>query len=135
MLTAIIVVFVIGYLAIAFEHQIHVNKAASAILTGVLCWSIYAIGHQQLVPQAEFDKWERAHQMSVEHDAPTEAQDNKSASASSHLPAKLEFITEYQLPRGFVEIAGARHCSASSGVAFHTSMKCFEKELNIVSEM
>ncbi len=106
MLVAIIVVFVLGYLAIVFEHQIHVNKAASAIVTGVLCWSIYAIGHQQLVPQAEFEKWERAHQMSMDHDAPMEAQESKSASTPSHLPAKLEFITEYQLPRGFVEIAG-----------------------------
>ena len=59
MLAAIIVVFVLGYLAIVFEHQIHVNKAASAIVTGVLCWSIYAIGHQQLVPQAEFEKWRK----------------------------------------------------------------------------
>lgn len=37
----IIVVFVIGYLAIAFEHPIKINKAASALLTGVLCWTIY----------------------------------------------------------------------------------------------
>ncbi len=106
MLTAIIVVFVLGYLAIVFEHQIHVNKAASAILTGVLCWSIYAIGHEQLAPQAEFEKWERVHQMSLDYDAPTKAQENKLTSTPSHVPAKLEFITEYQLPRGFVEIAG-----------------------------
>ncbi len=41
MLTLIIVLFVIGYLAIATEHNIRVNKAASALLTGVLCWTIY----------------------------------------------------------------------------------------------
>lgn len=42
----ILVVFVIGYLAIALEHPINVNKAASAILTGVLCWSIFILmGH------------------------------------------------------------------------------------------
>ena len=55
MLTAMIVVFVLGYLAIVFEHQIHINKAASAIVTGVLCWTIYAIGYDQLVPQAAFE--------------------------------------------------------------------------------
>lgn len=37
----IILVFVIGYAAIAFEHPIKINKTASALLTGVLCWAIY----------------------------------------------------------------------------------------------
>jgi Na+/H+ antiporter NhaD/arsenite permease-like protein len=37
----IIVIFVIGYLAIALEHPLRVNKAASALLTGVLCWTVF----------------------------------------------------------------------------------------------
>ncbi len=37
----IITIFVIGYIAIAFEHTIHLNKAASALITGVLCWVVY----------------------------------------------------------------------------------------------
>lgn len=37
----LITIFVIGYLAIAFEHQIKLNKASSALLTGVICWTIY----------------------------------------------------------------------------------------------
>lgn len=41
---AIILTFVIGYLAIALEHPIKINKAASALLTGVLCWTIYILG-------------------------------------------------------------------------------------------
>ena len=40
---AIIVLFVVGYMAIAFEHPIKINKTASALLTGVLCWTMYAI--------------------------------------------------------------------------------------------
>lgn len=39
----IIIVFVVGYLAIAFEHPLKINKAASALLTGVICWTIYAL--------------------------------------------------------------------------------------------
>lgn len=39
----IIGVFMVGYLAIALEHPIKVNKTASALLTGVLCWTLYAI--------------------------------------------------------------------------------------------
>jgi Na+/H+ antiporter NhaD/arsenite permease-like protein len=43
MLTALIACFCVGYLAIAFEHQINVNKAASALLTGVLAWTLLAV--------------------------------------------------------------------------------------------
>jgi Na+/H+ antiporter NhaD/arsenite permease-like protein len=37
----ILFIFILGYLAIAFEHQIRLNKAASALITAVLCWTIY----------------------------------------------------------------------------------------------
>lgn len=44
MITAlIIIVFVLGYIAIAFEHPLRLNKAASALITGVLCWTIYIL--------------------------------------------------------------------------------------------
>ena len=43
MTTFVIIVFVIGYLAIAFEHPLKLNKAAAALLTGVLCWTIYIL--------------------------------------------------------------------------------------------
>lgn len=39
----VILVFVIGYLLIALEHPIRINKSATALLTGVLCWTIYAL--------------------------------------------------------------------------------------------
>ena len=40
MISAIlIVVFVLGYVAIALEHNIHVDKAASALLTGIYFWA------------------------------------------------------------------------------------------------
>jgi len=41
--TIILAIFAIGYLAIAFEHPIRINKAASALLTGVLCWTVYIL--------------------------------------------------------------------------------------------
>ncbi len=44
--TIILTVFVLGYLAIAFEHTIKLNKAASAFITGVLCWTIYILQSQ-----------------------------------------------------------------------------------------
>jgi len=36
--------FILGYVAIVMEHPLRINKAASAIITGVICWSIYALG-------------------------------------------------------------------------------------------
>jgi len=45
MLTALIVVFVITYAAIAFEHPLAINKSASALVGAGLLWTIYALGH------------------------------------------------------------------------------------------
>ena len=39
----IISVFVAGYIAIAFEHKIKVNKTATALLTAVFCWALVAV--------------------------------------------------------------------------------------------
>lgn len=39
----IIVIFIIGYFLIALEHPIKVNKSATALITGVLCWSLFAL--------------------------------------------------------------------------------------------
>jgi Na+/H+ antiporter NhaD/arsenite permease-like protein len=43
MITVILIVFILGYAAIALEHPIRLNKAASALITGVLCWTIYIL--------------------------------------------------------------------------------------------
>jgi len=40
--TLMIIVFVLGYLAIALEHPIKIDKAASALLIGGVCWALYA---------------------------------------------------------------------------------------------
>ncbi len=40
----VLVLFILGYLFITFEHSIKVNKASLALLTGVLCWSVYMVG-------------------------------------------------------------------------------------------
>lgn len=42
MTTLIVTVFVIGYIAIAMEHSLHVNKTAPALIAGVLTWAIYS---------------------------------------------------------------------------------------------
>ena len=91
MLTVIILLFVLGYLAIALEHKIHVNKAASAILTGVLCWTLYAIHYATLVPTKAFEDWHAKH---------------GGAEAEGGLDPKLHFLVDGQLSHLFSETAG-----------------------------
>ncbi len=43
MYSLIVIIFILGYLAIAFEHTIKVNKAASALVTGVVTWTLYVM--------------------------------------------------------------------------------------------
>ena len=43
MILLIIIVFILGYAGIAMEHSIKINKAASALITGVLCWTIFIV--------------------------------------------------------------------------------------------
>ena len=43
MALAIIITFILGYFAITLEHSIKINKAATALVTGVICWTIYIL--------------------------------------------------------------------------------------------
>ena len=55
-------VFVIGYVCIALEHPIKIDKAASAILTAVICWTILVLGADQIFAGAA----EEAHGIAAE---------------------------------------------------------------------
>lgn len=50
LITTLIILFVIGYLAIALEHPIKIDKTASALLLGMLMWVVYALGAEEIVP-------------------------------------------------------------------------------------
>jgi len=39
----IVIIFVVGYVLIALEHPIKINKTATALLTGVLCWALFVL--------------------------------------------------------------------------------------------
>ncbi len=53
MLTALVIVFVLAYACIAFEHPLKVNKTASALIGAGLLWTIYAVlsGDHHLVTE------------------------------------------------------------------------------------
>lgn len=46
----LISLFIIGYAAIAFEHGIKVDKAASALILGVLIWTVVILAGYTLIP-------------------------------------------------------------------------------------
>ena len=39
----LVIIFIVGYFLIAIEHVINLNKTATALITGILCWTIYAL--------------------------------------------------------------------------------------------
>lgn len=59
---AIILVFILGYILIATEHSIKIDKAATALFIGVCCWTLLVLGIQQIpTPFAEeFENWKLA---------------------------------------------------------------------------
>ncbi len=44
MVTAIVIFFILGYLCIALESVLKINKAVPALLICVVCWTLYACG-------------------------------------------------------------------------------------------
>lgn len=57
MLVAIVIVFVLGYMAIALEHPLKVDKTASALFLGMLLWTMYAVGVREgsIFPDVNMD--------------------------------------------------------------------------------
>ena len=49
----IFIVFILGYTAIALEHPLKIDKAATALSTAVLVWTLIAYGIQYLIPGIE----------------------------------------------------------------------------------
>ncbi len=43
-------VFVLGYLCIALEHPLKIDKAASALLTAVIAWTLLVLGADSILP-------------------------------------------------------------------------------------
>ncbi len=48
-----IVVFVLGYTAIALEHPLKINKSATALILAVLMWVLFIFGGEQVLVNAE----------------------------------------------------------------------------------
>ena len=44
----LLAVFVIGYVGIVLEHNIKIDKAASALLTGTVLWGLFVTGYPEV---------------------------------------------------------------------------------------
>jgi Na+/H+ antiporter NhaD/arsenite permease-like protein len=91
--TAILVTFIVGYAMIALEHPLKIDKAATALLTGIICWSLYMFGLEGILKEGDIPPWFA----------------EKVGHVTGH-GASLEFLREYavegQLLHSLSEIAG-----------------------------
>ena len=81
----IIALFVIGYLCIALEHNIHLDKAATALITGGVIWGVIALNASSLIDI----------QTNFSYQAYKETVSN---------PSILDFITHYSVGHHLIEI-------------------------------
>ncbi len=89
MFILMVVIFVLGYLAIALEHPIKVDKAASALIIGTLLWVAYMLGAEEILHLGFSPSW--ASFLATHPDA-------------HGLHAIHEFIVEYEIIHHLGEI-------------------------------
>ncbi len=58
MFILMVVVFVLGYTAIALEHPLKIDKAASALIIGTLCWVFYIMGAEEILNLGFSPTWD-----------------------------------------------------------------------------
>ncbi|MBG87298.1 MAG: sodium:proton antiporter [Verrucomicrobiales bacterium] len=49
MVTVVIIIFILGYVSIVFEHPLRVDKSVPALLMGSLCWACISLGGLEVV--------------------------------------------------------------------------------------
>ncbi|MBN2668073.1 MAG: sodium:proton antiporter NhaD [Bacteroidales bacterium] len=57
MFILMVVIFVLGYTMIALEHPLKIDKAASALLIGVLTWAVYALNSVDILGLGHNMEW------------------------------------------------------------------------------
>lgn len=59
MVLTLILLFLIGYIGIAVEHPLRIDKTAIALLLGMVMWVVYALGAEWIVPLVDADELAR----------------------------------------------------------------------------
>lgn len=87
MFILMVVVFVLGYSMIVLEHIVKVNKAAFALIIGVLLWMFYALGGESILALGHSASWITFMQ------------------AGNGVEAMREFITHHELYHHLSEVS------------------------------
>ncbi|WP_346858211.1 sodium:proton antiporter NhaD [uncultured Draconibacterium sp.] len=58
MFILMVIVFVLGYTAIALEHPLKIDKAASALIIGTLTWVVYMLGAEGILHMGFSPSWQ-----------------------------------------------------------------------------
>jgi len=90
MFTLMFIVFIVGYILIVLEHALKINKAASALILGVLTWTIFMIGGQDILELGFSKSW---------------ANFSENLTNPLNIENVKHFIGEHQLPHHLAEIA------------------------------
>jgi len=88
-----IIVFIVGYLCIAMEHKLQINKAATALITGGILWVIYVFLMPLSAPVVNPDSFKIF------------LRDNPSIQSLPLIDQCRHFITEHQIIEYLGEIA------------------------------
>ena len=89
-----IIVFVIGYICITIEHQIKIDKAAIALITGILCWTIYVTGKNDIVSIEAIQTYAEKEFKNTSHD---EIIETSSLTNKNTFDIVEHYVTEVQL--------------------------------------
>ena len=89
-----VVVFIIGYACITIEHQLKVDKAAIALITGILCWTIYVFGKEEIV---QLDKIKNYAETEFTNIYPDEIVETSESIGKSTKEIIQHYVTEVQL--------------------------------------
>ena len=57
MVVTLVTIFIIGYACIALEHPLKINKTATALLLGVLTWTIFSFCNVAFDPSMSHETW------------------------------------------------------------------------------
>jgi Na+/H+ antiporter NhaD/arsenite permease-like protein len=102
-----IVIFLIGYSAIALEHNIKVDKAATALLMGTVLWAVYALNGSTVLELGFSTSW---HHFVEEHNLAALAESFKNGGLTGHelehfSESIREFITHHEVLEHLADIS------------------------------
>ena len=107
MFIMMLVAFVIGYIAIALEHPLKIDKAASAVLTGVICWTLFVVGQDQIF---------KDNPGLIKHEANTEHVDSHSESTEHH--AEEAHASSHEETQHYIEESLLEHLGEIAEILF-----------------